>query len=452
MTDPLGDLPQFADRPIATVDPSLIPRALMLYMVRGLMPLPPENRGHAPLPTPQEFEETLQAEFGLTKDAAFALETRLHAFFNTLETTPELRDVFGFPVVDTETIQDDALRFIGRSRLVPGRNPNYPRGLFDGQQLLDIARPPNFLQSLMRQTNGLVHNHKPAVRLVRNYGLVLAALAVVSYYPYTGFFLTILTLGRLPSLVCNAFLIHLSITSLRGTIARAWLGIPIICYGAWLGWLIWQRTDTYLTTEKLEAENSISEPVEQDVTLVFSQSDSELSKRAFNFLAPPVRIFSGTAESGPDYIPPNSPPLKEWLYFRQLEAPNPDSGGGAYLYRYELVRNSATNEQRVIGHFNFGRLSRPSLAPIFFAGCGLIDNPPAWRCEITPFPDFVPIGQIGDELYNYDPGHYDPFHTKADPVIRTLAKMLGVVYLRNPCPRGCNNDFCCPPAQRPPVK
>jgi hypothetical protein len=80
----------------------------------------------------------------------------------------------------------------------------------------------------------------PAFRLIRNYGIALVVVAALIRFPLTGFMLTILTLGLVPALVCNLFLIHLAVASAAKRISRRWLALPILSYGAWLGWLAWQ--------------------------------------------------------------------------------------------------------------------------------------------------------------------------------------------------------------------
>jgi hypothetical protein len=277
-----------------------------------------------------------------------------------------------------------------------------------------------------------VEQMNPAVRLVRNYGIALIVVAALIWFPFTGFWLTILTLGLLPSLVCNLFLIHLAIAAGTGGLPRGWLAVPILCYGAWLGWLVWQTHTIDREISTIEGENRVAGPIEQNVTLVFPKDD-ELAIRARRHLAPPLRVFMGPIElpavkessqvcaSVLDVLrarcatDPSSTPPPGAIVFHQLEYRH--QGSGIYRYRYELTRNSSAV---AIGHFNFGTLSAPAWGPLFRAGCYLIDNPPAWRCATSAMLRKVTFGQTGSA------SPYDPLYEKSDPVIATLAKMLGV--------------------------
>jgi hypothetical protein len=62
-------------------------------------------------------------------------------------------------------------------------------------------------------------------------GIALVVVAVLIWFPFTGFFLTTLTLGLLPSLICKLFLIHLAYAAVTKSIPLGWLIAPIACYG-----------------------------------------------------------------------------------------------------------------------------------------------------------------------------------------------------------------------------
>jgi hypothetical protein len=93
-----------------------------------------------------------------------------------------------------------------------------------------------------------------------------------------------------------------------------------------------------------------------------------------------------------------------------------------------LTQKSGSAGDPVVGHFNFGWLSTPVWAPVFVAGCFLIDNPAAWLCDISPKLRRVAVGETGYA------SEYDPFEEKSDPVIATLANMLGVKYVAGDAP------------------
>ena len=276
----------------------------------------------------------------------------------------------------------------------------------------------------------MVEQMNPAARLVRNYAIALVVVAALIWFPITGFWLTILTFGLLPSLVCNLFLIHLAIAAGTGSLPRGWLAVPILCYGAWLGWLIWQTRAIDLEIGAIEGENRVAGPIERNATLVFPQHD-ELAVRAKRHLAAPLRVFMGPIElkgacdSVGDVLyarcatDPSATPPPDAVVFHQLE--HRHQGSGIYRYRYELTRDSSAS---AIGHFSFGTLSAPAWGPLFRAGCYLIDNPPAWQCAMSAMLRKVAFGQTGSA------SPYDPFLEKSDPVIATLAKMLGVEYVK----------------------
>ena len=67
----------------------------------------------------------------------------------------------------------------------------------------------------------------PTLRFFRNYGITLVVVSALIWFPVTGFFLTGLTLGLLPSLICNVFLIHLAYAAWTKKFSRAWLAVPI---------------------------------------------------------------------------------------------------------------------------------------------------------------------------------------------------------------------------------
>jgi hypothetical protein len=277
----------------------------------------------------------------------------------------------------------------------------------------------------------------PVLRLVRNYGVALVILGALIWFPFTGFWLTILTLGLLPSLICNLFLIHLSYLALTRNVALGWLVVPITCYGVWLGWAIWQNTAVFSKKSKLESENHITVPTPQNVTLVFPKDASSAFSNSFaddarRYLDLSVRVFADETElSLPPQkrgwpvrpyccssLPPSTPP-GDAIVFHRLEAPAPGYSP-THLYRYELTQSSAPDRNSVVGHFNFGRLQAPVWVPVFVAGCVLIDGGPnaGWKCMIGPKFREVWVGETGPTFkYDYD----------SEPrVIKSLAKMLGV--------------------------
>jgi hypothetical protein len=285
-----------------------------------------------------------------------------------------------------------------------------------------------------------------ALRLFRNYGIALVVVGALIWFPITGFFLTTLTLGLLPSLICNLFMIHLAWAAWTRSVPLEWLVLPIACYGIWLGWVIGKTHAVALEKNKLESENHVTGSIPQNVTLVFPEGDLEIARRAKRHLAPPVRVFDGSIElstiKASDMLcmlaKPNDPPsMKKFrcptepvsqppadaIVFRQLERPDLHSGSRIFFHRYELTQKSGSTGDPVIGHFNFGRLSTPVWAPVFVAGCFLIDNPAAWLCDISPKLRRVAVGETGYA------SEYDPFEEKSDPVIATLANMLGVKYV-----------------------
>ena len=284
-----------------------------------------------------------------------------------------------------------------------------------------------------------------ALRLFRNYGIALVVVGALIWFPVTGFFLTTLTLGLLPSLICNLFMIHLAWAAWTRSVPLEWLVLPIACYGIWLGWVVGKTHAVALEKNKLESENHVTGSIPQNVTLVFPEGDLEIARRAKRHLAPPVRVFDGSIElstiKASDMLcmlaKPNDPPsMKKFrcptepvsqppadaIVFRQLERPDLDSRSRIFFHRYELTQKSGSTGDPVIGHFNFGRLSTPVWAPVFVAGCFLIDNPAAWLCDISPKLRRVAVGETGYA------SEYDPFEEKSDPVIATLANMLGVKY------------------------
>jgi hypothetical protein len=285
-----------------------------------------------------------------------------------------------------------------------------------------------------------------ALRLFRNYGIALVVVGALIWFPVTGFFLTTLTLGLLPSLICNLFMIHLAYAAWTRSVPLEWLVLPIACYGIWLGWVIGKTHGVALEKSKLESENHVTGSIPQNVTLVFPEGDLEIARRAKRHLAPPVRVFDGSVElsaiKASDMLcmlaKPNDPPsMKKFrcptepvsqppadaIVFRQLERPDLHSKSRIYFHRYELTQKSGSTGDTVIGHFNFGRLSTPVWAPVFVAGCFLIDHPAAWLCDISPKLRRVAVGETGYR------SEYDPWEEKSDPVIATLANMLGVKYI-----------------------
>jgi len=284
------------------------------------------------------------------------------------------------------------------------------------------------------------------LRFFRNYGITLVVVSALIWFPVTGFFLTGLTLGLLPSLICNVFLSHLAYAAWTKKFSRAWLAVPIACYGIWLGWVVLRNWDIYREKSKLESENHVRGSIPQNVTLVFPEGDLEIARRAKRHLAPSVRVFDGSIElstikasemlcmlAKPNDPPsikkfrcptePISQPPADAIVFRQLERPDPHSKSRIYFHRYELTQKSGSTGDPVAGHFNFGWLSTPAWAPVFVAGCFLIDNPAAWLCDISPKLRRVAVGETGYR------SEYDPWEEKSDPVIATLANMLGVKYV-----------------------
>ena len=218
--------------------------------------------------------------------------------------------------------------------------------------------------------------------------------------------------------------------------------MPIACYGVWLGWAVWKNIVVALEKSELESENHMTGPIPQNVTLVFPEGDT-FAIRAKGYLAPSVRVFVGSIELSTrkagqplcrfivhiDYLKqyncptePTSAAPADAIVFRQLERPDPKSKSETYRYRYELTQSFATTGDRVIGHFNFGLLRAPVWAPVFLAGCFLIDHPSAWQCDISPKLRKVSVGETG---------YADAWEleSRSDPVIATLANVLGVKYV-----------------------
>jgi hypothetical protein len=113
------------------------------------------------------------------------------------------------------------------------------------------------------------------LRLVGNYGIAFVVAAALIWFPLTGFFLTPLTGGVLLSLICNLLLLHLGYLACTKRVPLAWLVVPIVCYGAWLGWLIWKTAGVNQEKSGLESENHFTEPIEKNMTLIFSANDKD---------------------------------------------------------------------------------------------------------------------------------------------------------------------------------
>jgi hypothetical protein len=290
-----------------------------------------------------------------------------------------------------------------------------------------------------------------ALRLLKNYGIALFVAGALIWFPLTGLFLSFLTGGLLISLICNVFLIHVTYGVCTRRIAIGWLVLPTICYGAWLIWVVPQNKAVSAEASKLESENRVTEAVPANLALVFPEGDLEIARRAKAHLAPPVRVFIGSIELStikvrkilcmspkPDDPPfiktsrcPTEPPSQlpaDAIFLRSLERPDPQSKSRTYLHRYKLTQNSAAGD-RVIGYFNFGWLSAPVWAPIFQAGCFLVDQPAAWLCGISPKLRKVAVGEIGFA------SQYDAFNEYSDPTIATLADMLGVKFFAEDRPK-----------------
>ncbi len=264
---------------------------------------------------------------------------------------------------------------------------------------------------------------KPVFGLFWKYGLALAVAAALTYFPVTGFFLPFFTGGLLPALICNLFLLHLVYLAYWRRIGLVWLLVPIVCYGAWLHWVIGKNAAADEEKARLENENHITEPIDKNMTLMFPENDS-LAIRSRRHLLAPVRVFMGPIEFSADKgqsctsyycakdLPP-APPTNP-IVFHRLD--KPDLASPIHIYRYEL-----TSGDRVIGHFNFGTLATPSRWPFFVAACFLIDQPSSWQCVMRPQMQELSVG--GDWI-----DHYDTGHLRSDPAIKILANMLGVQY------------------------
>jgi hypothetical protein len=271
----------------------------------------------------------------------------------------------------------------------------------------------------------VIKQMKPVLRLVQNYGIALIVVGTLIWFPYTGFFLTILTGGLLPSLICNLFLVHLAYVVCTKRSSLGWLAVPIVCYGVWLSWVISQNNAVSVEKSRLEGENHITVTTSPNVTLVFPVNEADsLAFVARRHLAPSVRIFVGSTELCCSTEPPSTPPV-DAIIFHRLEGRDPNSKSGTYRYRYELRQLAAPASDRVVGHFNYGTLRAPVWAPVFVAGCFLIDEPSAWSCVISPMLRRVPVGETGYA------GPYEAASGMKDRIITTLANMLGVKYIED---------------------
>ncbi|MGA7804920.1 hypothetical protein, partial [Bradyrhizobium sp.] len=112
------------------------------------------------------------------------------------------------------------------------------------------------------------------LRLVKWYGSALFVVGLLILFPVTGFFLTILTQGRLLSLILNLFMLHIGYLACTRKISLAWLVVPVGFYGAWIGWVNSKSEAVYLEKSKLESENRITGQFEKSNTLVFPDEDS----------------------------------------------------------------------------------------------------------------------------------------------------------------------------------
>jgi hypothetical protein len=289
----------------------------------------------------------------------------------------------------------------------------------------------------------------PALRLLRNYAVALAVAGFLIWIPFFGMFLTFATGGMLISFICNIFLIHLTFVACARRTSLGWLMAPLVCYGLWLVWVVVQNHPIAAEKDRLESENRLTGDIPSNLTLVFSKNDIDLARRAKLHLASSVRVFVDTVELStmpprkigcllprPNDTPfiqktrcptePNAQIPADAIVFRELERPNPQSR--TYLHRYALTQSSAAGD-RTVGHLNFGRLTAPVWAPVFLAGCFLIDQPAAWACHMSPKYRDIAIGETGLGSYG------DISHRYSDPVVATLAKMLGVKFIVEERPR-----------------
>lgn len=263
----------------------------------------------------------------------------------------------------------------------------------------------------------------PVLRLVRNYGIALIVVGALIWFPFTGFFLTILTGGLLPSLICNLFLVHLMYLACTRRASFGWLAVPIVCYSAWLSWVTWQNNAASDEKNKLESENHLTVATPPNATLVFPANEPDtLAFLARRHLAPPVRVFFGPTELCCSTERPSAPPA-DAIVFHQLERPDLSTKSGTFRYRYELTQGVSPTGDPVVGHFNHGWLQAPVWAPVFIAGCFLIDQPPAWKCVMSPMQRRVPVGETGYA------DTYERASGKKDPVIATLANMFGAKFI-----------------------
>jgi hypothetical protein len=260
-----------------------------------------------------------------------------------------------------------------------------------------------------------------ALRLAKWYGITLAVAAALIMFPPTGVFLTILTQGRLPSLILVLFTLHIGCLACAKKISLGWLVLPIGFCAVWLGWVNSKREAVYLEKSKLESQNQITASFEKSHTLVFPDEDG-LVIRARRYFAAPMRVYMGKVEfsaatrltCSESYCgkEPLSPPPSDALVFHELG--HPDRSRPIYRHSYEITQSSPTAGKRVIGHFNYGELFLPTWSPLFFAGCYLIGGPsPGWDCTVTPETRRISYGETGSRPEN------------SDPLIASLANMLG---------------------------
>jgi hypothetical protein len=255
--------------------------------------------------------------------------------------------------------------------------------------------------------------------LLAIYGLICGSIYLLQWFPVTGMFLMFMLAIVWIGLVLNLAMLHFTVASLSGSIPRAWILLPIVFYVGGLAAHYRAVAAVTAQTEAIERSNAAaiitaSPPLSFFVKGMFIdllelyRIDRLVLPRGNN---PPTIYYYArgeecdSANSQYNYQKRDQPFLLRRDLFLDYKGADKtrqcilqrDGPPGEVHYRLEAVSSSAeTNLLKQFGtkwtvydvatgapltSAQSAEFSVIEPIPVLLAGCGLIDNPPSWRCD-----------------------------------------------------------------------
>lgn len=259
--------------------------------------------------------------------------------------------------------------------------------------------------------------------------LAFAILILLQAFPVPGVFLMILGGSFWAGLLVHVFLVALAIESWVRRIPRALIAIPLLAYGSYYGYYVYQAIDIARASAEIRKSNSgkVLDFNAENHSLVTPNAQALVSSHKLaaayesNANFEPERYLSfrlirrdqcGLAKDSQNRIQTwgasfGNTPLTAACLLRFPEKP-PYQVVSVVKTGDEMVwqRKHGIGEQlseltldgKVIGAYKTASVWRLPLLPLLFVGCGLNSGTPAWKCGADFNRSHMPLDTVPDGI------------------------------------------------------